>query len=85
MDVMGIKIGPQAEQLARKRDESIQPIVRAPVTSKCPEQLGKKLNPEKQKNMSEQKGYCMVLVLQINIWCKAEEAMRGSLTDENRH
>ncbi|GIY38036.1 uncharacterized protein CDAR_399061 [Caerostris darwini] len=54
MDIMGIKIGPQAEQLARKRDESIlQPIVRPPVTPKRPEQLRKKLNPKKQKNMNE--------------------------------
>ncbi|GIY91256.1 uncharacterized protein CDAR_127231 [Caerostris darwini] len=49
MDVMGIKIGPQAEQLARKRDArrvyTIQPIVGAPVTPKRPEQLGRKLNP----------------------------------------
>ncbi|GIY82285.1 hypothetical protein CDAR_536311 [Caerostris darwini] len=55
MDVMGLK---SVHKRNVTRDESI----RTPMTPKRPEQLGKKLNPKKQKNMSEQKGYCMVLV-----------------------
>ncbi|GIY06365.1 hypothetical protein CDAR_108901 [Caerostris darwini] len=53
-DILKI-IGPQRSNSPENvtRDESIQPIVRAPAIPKRPVQLGKNLNPKKQKNMSE--------------------------------
>ncbi|GIY10423.1 uncharacterized protein CDAR_474981 [Caerostris darwini] len=60
MDVMDIKIGPQAKQLTRKHDESMQPIVRAPVTPKRPEKFGKKAKSEEAEEYERTEGilYC---------------------------
>ncbi|GIY57286.1 hypothetical protein CDAR_89331 [Caerostris darwini] len=68
MDVMDIKIGPQAEPLARKRDLRCVYTADRQSTSdfKKARKARKKAKSKKQKNMNEQKGYCIVLVLQIN-------------------